>query len=218
MWVGPPSPAQPDSLGFGDQSSSGKEALMTVYVGMDVHRKRSQVAIVDDAGVAATSQRPGQVGAGPGGVAARHPGRRDRRHRPLPHRSQAVRLGGADPTVRNSDRNLRHGHITKQARPGGAGSWGRSAHTAKRSPPFAAAYGPLARRRGTQIATVAIARRLLARCFHILKQVQTTAGESQTGRARGSACACNTAVDLTEQPGPEVIVMRTPPRGPNGCG
>src|SRR5215203_1088073 len=51
MWVGPPSPAQPDSLGFGDQSSSGKEALMTVYVGMDVHRKRSQVAIVDAAGV-----------------------------------------------------------------------------------------------------------------------------------------------------------------------
>src|SRR5829696_9454357 len=51
MWVGPPSPAQPDSLGFGDQSSSRKEALMTVYVGMDVHRKRSQVAIVDDAGV-----------------------------------------------------------------------------------------------------------------------------------------------------------------------
>src|SRR5215204_5106614 len=51
MWVGPPSPAQPDSLGFGDQSSSRKEALMTVYVGMDVHRKRSQVAIVDEAGV-----------------------------------------------------------------------------------------------------------------------------------------------------------------------
>src|SRR5215218_4356376 len=51
MWVGPPSPAQPDSLGFGDQSSSGKEALMSMYVGMDVHRKRSQVAIVDTAGV-----------------------------------------------------------------------------------------------------------------------------------------------------------------------
>src|SRR5215218_5089814 len=51
MWVGPPSPAQPDSLGFGDQSSSGKEALMSIYVGMDVHRKRSQVAIVDAAGV-----------------------------------------------------------------------------------------------------------------------------------------------------------------------
>jgi hypothetical protein len=45
-----PVAAQPDSLGLGDQSSSGKEALMTVYVGMDVHRKRSQIAIVDDTG------------------------------------------------------------------------------------------------------------------------------------------------------------------------
>jgi hypothetical protein len=51
MWVGPPSPAQPDSLGFGDQSSSGKEALMSIYVGMDVHRKRSQVAVLGDTGV-----------------------------------------------------------------------------------------------------------------------------------------------------------------------
>src|SRR4029450_13851992 len=50
MWVGPPSPAQPDSIGFGDESSSGKEALMNVYVGMDVHRKRSQIAVLDAAG------------------------------------------------------------------------------------------------------------------------------------------------------------------------
>jgi hypothetical protein len=64
-----------------------------------------------------------------------------------------------------------------------------AAHTAKRSPIFATTYGQLARRRGTQIATVAIARRLLARCFHILKEIQTTttAGEGQTGRARVSA-------------------------------
>jgi hypothetical protein len=50
-------------------------------------------------------------------------------------------------------------------------------------------YAQLARRRGTQIATVAIARRLLTRSFHILKQVQTatTTGEGQTGRARVSA-------------------------------
>jgi transposase len=38
---------------------------MSIYVGMDVHRKRSQVAIVDDAGVAQrnrnvpNSPRPG---------------------------------------------------------------------------------------------------------------------------------------------------------------
>jgi hypothetical protein len=42
---------------------------------------------------------------------------------------------------------------------------------------------------------VAIARRLLARSFHILKEAQTatTTGEGQTGRARNTACACNTA-------------------------
>jgi hypothetical protein len=70
-----------------------------------------------------------------------------------------------------------------------------AAHTAKRSPQFAGTYGQLAHHRGKQIATVAIARRLLARCFHILKEVQTatTTGEGQTGRARVSACACNTA-------------------------
>jgi len=44
-----------------------------------------------------------------------------------------------------------------------------AAHTAKRSPQFAGTYGQLARRRGKQVATVAIARRLLARCFHLLK-------------------------------------------------
>ena len=65
-----------------------------------------------------------------------------------------------------------------------------AAHTAKRSPQFADTYSQLARRRGKQIATVAIARRLLARSFHILKEVQTaatTTGEGQTGRARVSA-------------------------------
>jgi hypothetical protein len=59
--------------------------------------------------------------------------------------------------------------------------------TANRSPMFATTYAQLARRRGKQIATVAIARRLLARCFHILNQVAaaTTTGEGQTaGRAR----------------------------------
>jgi len=96
---------------------------------------------------------------------------------------------GLTPQVRNSDRKVRHGHITKQG-----SVWVRwilqeAAHTAKRSPQFADTYSQLARRRGKQIATVAIARRLLARCFHILKEVQTatTTGEGQTGRARGSA-------------------------------
>jgi hypothetical protein len=92
-----------------------------------------------------------------------------------------------------------------------------AAQTAKRHPMFANAYAQLARRRGKNIATVAIARRLLARCFHILTQLEVppeSPEKAGTGRARVSAWACNTAVDLTEQPGPDAIVMRTPPSGP----
>jgi transposase len=97
---------------------------------------------------------------------------------------------GLTPQVRNSDRKVRHGHITKQGSPWVRGILQEAAQTAKRHPMFASAYGQLAHRRGTQIATVAIARRLLARSFHILKEAQTAAtitGEGQTGRARNTA-------------------------------
>ena len=92
---------------------------------------------------------------------------------------------GLNPAVRNSDRKVRHGHITKQG-----SVWVRwilqeAAQTAKKRPPFADTYAQLARRRGKQIATVAIARRLLARCFHILKQLEAAPPEKAiTGRAR----------------------------------
>jgi transposase len=62
-----------------------------------------------------------------------------------------------------------------------------AAQTAKRHPMFAGAYAQLARRRGNHIATVAIARRLLARSFHILTQLeaqQNTPEKAITGRAR----------------------------------
>jgi transposase len=75
---------------------------------------------------------------------------------------------GLTPTVRNSDRKVRHGHITKQGSVWVRGILQEAAQTAKRHPMFANAYAQLARRRGKNIATVAIARRLLARCFHIL--------------------------------------------------
>jgi transposase len=96
---------------------------------------------------------------------------------------------GLTPQVRNSDPNLRHGHITKQGSPWVRWILQEAAQTAKKRPLFAGAYGQLARRRGTQIATTAIARRLLARSFHIRKEVQTPAtitGEGQTGRARNN--------------------------------
>jgi Transposase IS116/IS110/IS902 family len=72
---------------------------------------------------------------------------------------------------------------------------------------------------GKNIATVAIARRLLARSVPILSQLEEASApeKARTGRARVSACAGNTAVDLTEQPGSGLTVMRTHPRGPKGC-
>jgi hypothetical protein len=64
-----------------------------------------------------------------------------------------------------------------------------AAHTAKRHPMFAGADAQLTRRRGRNIATVAIARRLLARSFHILSQLeaQQKPPEKAKRMARGSA-------------------------------
>jgi transposase len=75
---------------------------------------------------------------------------------------------GLTPTVRGSDRTLWHGHISKQG-----SAWLRwalceAAQTAKRHPDFAATYQAIARRRGKKIATTAIARKLLARAWHLL--------------------------------------------------
>jgi transposase len=76
--------------------------------------------------------------------------------------------GGLTPTVRGSDRTVRHGHISKQGP-----AWVRwvlcqAAQTAKRHPDFAAGYQAIARRRGSKIATTAIARKLLTRAYHLL--------------------------------------------------
>jgi transposase len=78
---------------------------------------------------------------------------------------------GLTPTVRNSDLKVRHGHISKQG-----SSWVRwtlveAAQVARARPPFTRTYAQIARRRGKHIATVAIARKLLARCFYVLKEM-----------------------------------------------
>jgi len=119
---------------------------------------------------------------------------------------------GLTPQVRNSDRTLRHGHSTKQGSPWVRWSLQEAAQSAKKSPLFATAYGQLAHRRGKNIATVAIARRLLAPCFHILKEVQTatTTGEGQTGTLAFPQAPAPGPPVLTEQPGSGLTVMRTP--------
>ena len=100
-----------------------------------------------------------------------------------------MRLGRADPDGANSDRTVRHGHITKQGSPWVRWILQEAAQTAKRSPMFATTYAQLARRRGTQIATVAIARRLLARSFHILKQLEAAPPPEKASTGRARVCA-----------------------------
>jgi transposase len=78
---------------------------------------------------------------------------------------------GLTPSVRNSDVKVRQGHITKQG-----STWIRwvlveAAQHARKRPPYASVFAQIARRRGKKIATVAIARKILARCYHILKEV-----------------------------------------------
>jgi transposase len=101
---------------------------------------------------------------------------------------------GLTPTVRGSDRTVHHGHISKQGSAWLRWALGQAAQTAKRSPEFAAAYQAIAARRGKQIATTAIARKLLTRAWHLLTEAGITGpspaprlpreGAPSPGRAR----------------------------------
>ena len=98
---------------------------------------------------------------------------------------------GLTPTVRGSDRTVRHGHISKQGSAWLRWVLNQAAQTAKRSPEFAGAYAAIAQRRGTKIATIAISRKLLTRAWHLLATQASTPAVSavpaaatapQTGR------------------------------------
>jgi transposase len=78
---------------------------------------------------------------------------------------------GLTPTVRGSDRTVRHGHISKQGSAWLRWAMNQAAQTAKRSPQFAASYATIAAKRG-KIATIAIARKLLTRAWHLLSEMQ----------------------------------------------
>ena len=81
---------------------------------------------------------------------------------------------GLTPTVRGSDRTVRHGHISKQGSAWLRWVLNQAAQTAKRSPEFAATYSAIAKRRGKKIATIAISRKLLTRAWHLLADMQAT--------------------------------------------
>jgi transposase len=79
---------------------------------------------------------------------------------------------GLTPAVRGSDLKVRHGHISKQGSAWLRWVLNQAAQTAKRSPEFAAGYSSIAKRRGKKIATIAIARKLLTRAWHLPGQMQ----------------------------------------------
>jgi transposase len=81
---------------------------------------------------------------------------------------------GLTPTVRGSDLTVRHGHISKQGSAWLRWVMNQAAQTAKRSPEFAATYSSIAKRRGKKTATIAIARKLLTRAWHLLADMQAT--------------------------------------------
>jgi transposase len=81
---------------------------------------------------------------------------------------------GLTPTVRGSDRTVRPGHISKQGSAWLRWVLNQAAQTAKRSPEFAASYATIAKRRGKKIATIAIARKLLTRAWHLLADMEAT--------------------------------------------
>jgi transposase len=81
---------------------------------------------------------------------------------------------GLTPTVRGSDRTVRHGHISRQGPAWLRWVMNQAAQTARRSPVFAASYAAIAKRRGKKIATIAIARKLLTRACHLLAGMQAT--------------------------------------------
>jgi transposase len=90
----------------------------------------------------------------------------------FPNARKLASWAGLTPTVRGSDLTVRHGHISKQGSAWLRWVLNQAAQTAKRSPEFSATYAAIAKRRGKKIATIAIARKLLTRAYHLLAAAQ----------------------------------------------
>jgi len=90
----------------------------------------------------------------------------------FPSARKLASWAGPTPTVRGSDLKVRHGHISKQGSAWLRWVMNQAAQTAKRSPDFAVTYSSITKRRGKKIATIAIARKLLTRAWHLLAELQ----------------------------------------------
>lgn len=86
---------------------------------------------------------------------------------------------GLIPSVHNSDVKVRHGHITKAGPPAVRAVLCEATFQARHVPPFEKLFEEVAMRRGKPIATVALSRKILARCFHLLQALE--AGQAEEG-------------------------------------
>ena len=100
----------------------------------------------------------------------------------FPNARKLASWAGLTPTVRGSDRTVRHGHISKQGSAWLRWVLNQAAQTAKRSPEFAATYQTIAKKRGKKIATIAVARKLLTRAGHLLADMQATSANEPPRR------------------------------------
>ena len=103
----------------------------------------------------------------------------------FPSARKLASWAGLTPTVRGSDLTVRHGHISKRGSAWLRWVLNQAAQTAKRSPEFAATYTAISKRRGKKIATIANARKLLTRAYHLL-------ADGQADQAPGTASTVTT--------------------------
>ncbi len=79
---------------------------------------------------------------------------------------------GLTPSMRNSDRTIHHGHITKAGPSPVRHVLGEAVQVAVRSEPYHADFLAAKRRRGGGIALVRMSRKLLTEVFHVLKTLE----------------------------------------------
>ena len=83
---------------------------------------------------------------------------------------QLCSWAGMTPTVRSSDRRTRLGHISRQGSP--ALRWAlveAAQHASHGGGPLRQAFERISKRRGRQVAKVAVARKILTLCFYGLR-------------------------------------------------
>lgn len=88
----------------------------------------------------------------------------------FPTAAHVCSWAGMTPTVRASDRTMRHGHISRQGSPALRAALVEAAQMAVTGTgPLRASFERIAKRRGRKIAKVAVARQILALCYYGLR-------------------------------------------------